>query len=141
MGDQARPVALRVLCGLVVFLAALAVLGALLRGFRAPAGVLARTADRPTLAVTLALLVGGTACVYATPIGEVLALRSAVARVSMDTRLGGGVAIQSGSPSPFTRHRSRPSWRASCLSGSGCGVTWGRGARREGPRGGCASRS
>ena len=98
MGEQAGPIALRILCGLVVFLVSLAVLGAMLRAFRALAGALARTADRPALAPTLAMLIGGTACVIATPVIEVLATRSTPPRVTMDVQFGGGVAIQSGIP-------------------------------------------
>ena len=133
MGDQAGPIALRILCGLVVFLVSLAVLGALLRGFRTLAGVLARAADRPTLAPTLAMLIGGTACVIATPVIEVVATRSAAPRVTMDVGFGGGVAVQSGIP--IAVHLASLAALTVGVALVGIGVWSSLGARRGGGAG------
>lgn len=61
--DDAGYVALRVLCGIVVFIISFVVLAHLFRELRALVGALSRSPDRPAAPIALASLVCGTACV------------------------------------------------------------------------------
>ena len=94
---DAGAVMLRILSGIVVFLLSLAVVSALLRAVRAGLGLLARTPERPAQVVGLTMIACGTACVVATLVTELLALRWAT-RTSMSVYMGEGVEFNSGAP-------------------------------------------
>ena len=69
-------IALRVLCGIVVFVVTFVVFSFLLRELRALAHTLARSSNRPSAPIALACVICGTACVIAALLVQLYGLRN-----------------------------------------------------------------
>ena len=93
----------RVLCGIVVFIVAVALIGASVRAIAWAVDALARTPARPGLPVTLTLIGCGTACVLAMLVVEALAMRSA-ARAELMGMTDGTLGLDVHTATPLAIH-------------------------------------